>query len=85
MGWICTMVIRPVLTYRSMVWWPRVRYNVSMIELNKLHRLACLAITGVRKMTQRAAMEILLGLPTLHVMTEAEDQSNIYRLMCTHQ
>jgi hypothetical protein len=25
---IYTMVIRPILTYNSIVWWPRVTYNV---------------------------------------------------------
>jgi hypothetical protein len=62
MDWIYAMVIRPILTYSSMVWWPRVRYNVSMTQINKLHRLTCLATTDVMKMTQRAAMEVLLGL-----------------------
>jgi hypothetical protein len=33
------MVIRPVLTYGSMVWWPRVRYNVSRTELSKIPTL----------------------------------------------
>jgi hypothetical protein len=70
MQWIYTIVIRPVLTYGSTVWWLRVRYNVSRTELSKIQRLACLAITGVMKTTPTAAMEVLLGLPPLHVMIE---------------
>jgi hypothetical protein len=33
--WMYTMVIRFVLTCSSMVWSPRVRYNVSRMELRK--------------------------------------------------
>jgi hypothetical protein len=47
------------------------------MQLSKLQRLACLAITGAIKMAQTAAMEILLGLPPLH--------GGIYRLMCSQQ
>jgi hypothetical protein len=82
---IYNMVMRPVLTYGSMVWWPRVRYNVSRIELSKIQRLACLAITGAMKTTPTAAMEVLLGLPPLRVKIEAEAQAGIYRLMCDQQ
>jgi hypothetical protein len=79
------MVIRPALTYSSTVWWLRVRYNVSRTELSKMQRLACLAITGAMKMTPTAAMEVLLGLHPLHVMTEAEAKAGIYRLICNQQ
>jgi hypothetical protein len=61
------MVIRPALTYGSAVWWPSVRFNVRRTQL---------------KMTPRAAMEALLGHPSLHVMVEIEAQGRIYRLMC---
>jgi hypothetical protein len=30
-------------------------------------------------------MEVLLGLPLLHVMIEAESEAGIYRLMCNQQ
>jgi hypothetical protein len=83
--WIYTMVIRPVLPYSSMVWWPKIRYNVSRTELSKIKRLACLAITGAMKTTPTAAMEVLLGLPPLHVMIKTEAQAGIYRLMCNQQ
>jgi hypothetical protein len=44
------------------------KYNVSKKEISKIQKLACLAITEAMKMTPRAAMEVLLGLPALHVM-----------------
>jgi len=37
--WTYTMMIRPVLTYDSKVWWQRVRY-ISKTELIRLQRLA---------------------------------------------
>jgi hypothetical protein len=82
--WIYIMIIRPILTYGTTVWWMNVNY-VSRRELNKLQKLACLAIMGVMKTTSTAAMEVLLGLPPLHVVTEAEVQAGIYRLMCNQQ
>jgi hypothetical protein len=50
------MVIRTVWIYGSMVWWQKVRYNVSKTELSKLQGVACLAITGAIQMTPTAAM-----------------------------
>jgi hypothetical protein len=65
---IYTMVIRLVLSYGSVVWCQRVRYNVSKTELRKLERSAHLAIKGAMKKTPTAAMEALLGLlPPLQV------------------
>jgi hypothetical protein len=61
------------------------KYNVSMKELSKIQKLGCLAITGAMKVTPRAAMEVLVGFPALHVMTEAEAQTGVYRIMCTQQ
>ena len=75
--WIYTMVIRPMLTYNSKVWWLRVRHNLSRTELSKVQRLACLAITGVMKVTPTAAMELPVELPPLQVMTEMEAQVGI--------
>jgi hypothetical protein len=53
------------------------KYNVSKKELSKIQKLACLAITGAMKMTPRAAMEDLLGLPALRMMDEAEAQTGV--------
>jgi hypothetical protein len=83
--WIYTMVIRLILTYGSMVWWPTVRFNVNRMELNKLQRLACLAITGATRMIPTAAVVVLLGFLPLHVVPEVGAQAGIYRPMCNHQ
>jgi hypothetical protein len=37
------------------------------------------------KMAPTAAIEVILGLPALHVMIEAEAQAGIYRLMYSEQ
>jgi hypothetical protein len=42
-----------------------------------------MAVTQVMRTTPTAAMEVLLGLTPLHVVTEAE--TGIYRLICSHK
>jgi hypothetical protein len=39
---IYTLVILAMLTYGFMVWWLRVRYNISRMELSQLQKLTCL-------------------------------------------
>jgi hypothetical protein len=36
--WIYSVVIRPVSTYGTTVWCPRVKYNVNRTDLSKLYR-----------------------------------------------
>jgi hypothetical protein len=83
--WIYTAVLRPIVTYAATVWWPRVKFKTSQAELSKLQRVACLGITGAIKTTPTAAMEVLLGLPPLHLQVEAEAMMGSYRLRCNEQ
>jgi hypothetical protein len=55
------------------------------MDLSLLQELTYLAVTGVMKTTPTAAMEVLLGLHFLHVMTEAEVQAQICKLICNQQ
>jgi len=48
------------------------------MEFSTLQRLAYLPIHGVMMKTPTAAMEVLLGLPPLHVITEVEGQAVVY-------
>lgn len=81
---IYNTAITPMLTYASTVRWPRFAYKGSRTELSRLHRLACVVITGAKNMAPTAAVDILLGLPHLDVMTEAQAQAVICRLMCNN-
>jgi hypothetical protein len=49
-------------------------------ELIKLQRMACLGITGAMRRTPLLGMEVLLGLPPLHLQGEAEIRLGNYRL-----
>lgn len=60
---IHTTVIRPMLTYGSMLWLPRLKYKVSRTELIRLQRLTCLATKGAMRMASTAAVDVLMGLP----------------------
>jgi len=42
-----------------MVWWPRVELGTARTMLERIQRLACLAIAGPVRITPTAAMEIL--------------------------
>jgi hypothetical protein len=75
--WIYTVVVRPIVTYAATVWWPRIKYGTSRAELSKLQRMACLGITGAMT-APIAAIEVLLGLPPLHLQLEAEARVGIY-------
>jgi hypothetical protein len=83
--WVYTMVVRPTITYVTMVWWPRLKFMMSQAKLSKLQRLACLGVTGTTRAAPTAEIEVLLGLPHLHLKIAAEAQAGIYRLSCNEQ
>jgi hypothetical protein len=47
--------------------------------------MACLGITGAMRSAPTAAMEVLLGLPPLHLQMEVEAKVGNYRLRCNGQ
>jgi hypothetical protein len=47
--------------------------------------MACFGITGAMRTAPTAAMEVLLGLPPLHLQMEVEDRIGNYRLRCNDQ
>ena len=73
MMWVYTAIIRPRITYGSLVWWPAVEKTTYAQRLARLQRLACLGITGAMRTTPGAALNVLLGLPevTLWIQKEA--------------
>lgn len=78
--WTYNMVVKPTITYASVVWWPKVQQKSAIIKLSKVQRLACLGITGAMRGTPTAAMEALLDLPPLHITIRGEARMGYYRL-----
>lgn len=82
--WLYIMVIRPMVTYGSVVWWEKGQQRSAQTKLNGLQRQACLAITGAFRTTPTAAMELLLGIPPLHIFLEREALKTTYRMYHTN-
>jgi hypothetical protein len=78
--WVYTRVIRPVILYGALVWWPKVKRKNTKTQLGRIQRMACLAITGAMKSTPTAAMELLLNLTPLDLLIMAEARMALYRL-----
>jgi len=78
--WIYTRVIRPCILYGALVCWPKVTHKITKIQLGRIQRMACLAITGAMESTPTAAMEMLLNLTLLDLLIMAETRMALYRL-----
>ena len=77
--WLYASVIRPTVTFASLVWWSGcqvVRIKKKLCSL----RLACLVITGAMRTTPTSAMEVLLCLPPLDLVVMSEARSVVHRL-----
>ena len=57
----------------------------TKIQLGRIQRMACLAITGAMKSTPTAAVELLLDLTPLDLLIMAEARMALYRLQILKQ
>jgi ribonuclease HI len=78
--WIYTCIVRPYVTYGAVLWWPTMQTASAKAQLAKLQRLALLSITGARKSTPTAAIEVFLDIPPLHLFIESEVKQTLIRL-----
>jgi hypothetical protein len=70
--WLFTSVVRPFITYASLVWWP----GCEMARAKQL----CLGITGAMSTTPTNAMEALVGLPPLDLVVQDETRASAHCL-----
>ncbi|KAJ8917067.1 hypothetical protein NQ315_012986 [Exocentrus adspersus] len=66
--WLYAKVVRPMIAYGAIAWWTKA-----------LQQLARQAIQGANSSTPSAALEILLGLPPLHIYLKREARWTAYR------
>ncbi|XP_073948802.1 uncharacterized protein [Choristoneura fumiferana] len=78
--WLYQSVIRPIISYGAVVWWPRTKLITVEAKLQRFQRLACMATTGCMRTTPTAALEALLGLPPLHLFIQQEAGATAVRL-----
>ena len=67
MNWLYTAVIRPIVTYGSLIWANKLDGKMIIKQLSRLQRKACLMITNASSSTPTAGMEALLSLRPLHI------------------
>ena len=44
--WLYKSIIRPMITYASLIWWPKIGQETAKRTLTKVQRLICLSATG---------------------------------------
>jgi hypothetical protein len=57
--WLYTDIVRPMLMYAAIVWWPRFGLAKVRAELGCLQRLACLSINEFIRTTPTAALVVV--------------------------
>jgi len=78
--WLYVAVIRPSVTFASLVWWPGCQTACAKRKLSRVQRSACLGITGAMCTTPTNAMEALICLPPLDLVVQSEARSAAHRL-----
>jgi hypothetical protein len=73
--WLYITIVRPSISFASLVWWPGCQTASTKNKLSKVQRLACLRITGALHTTSTGAMEVLVGLPPLDLVIQGEVRS----------
>jgi ribonuclease HI len=83
--WLYTRVIRPSIFHGALVWWSKAMQKTTKIQLGRIQRMACLAITRAMKSNPTAAMEILLNLTPLDLVIQEEARMALNRLHILEQ
>ena len=78
--WIYTALIRPIITYASVVWWRRSMVKSTIRELYRLQRSVCLCITGAMSTTSGDALNAMLDLLPLDLKIQQEAIKAMCRL-----
>jgi len=73
--WLYVAIIRPSITFVSLVWWPGRQTASTKRKLSRVQRLACLGITGAQHTTPTNAVEAIICLSPLELVVQSEKRS----------
>ncbi|XP_054259929.1 uncharacterized protein LOC128984619 [Macrosteles quadrilineatus] len=82
MHWLFVSVVRPAMTYGSLVWWPKMDSVSAVRDLAAVQRLACLIITGAMSSCPGASLDCLLNLTPIDLHVKVTARRTAYRLQC---
>lgn len=74
------MVIRPIVSYASVVWWPKCNQATVKRLLEGVQRMACCCMVAAMRTTPTAAMEAILGLLPLDLFLKKRAMETAERL-----
>lgn len=80
--WLYTKVVRSMLVYSSLVWWPKPQQITASRSVAKIQRAAPLEVLGVVKGTPTTKMEVIQYFPSLDILIKGKARMSAYRLQC---
>ena len=80
MKWICTAIIRPIMSYACVSWNGSLNEKYPVRKLTKVQRLACQMISLIFLNTPTGALEILLNITPIDEFLLAKAVRGLYRI-----
>ena len=68
--WLYTTIVRPILLYGALVWWPRMEKSTDITRMGKVQRSAEICITGALRSTPSKALDLILNLLPIDLMVK---------------
>lgn len=67
---IYSAVVRPMFSFAVVVWWPRLKFNKTNLEMNKIQILQLLATGRAMRTTVTLDVQFLINIPPQHLFVE---------------
>ena len=78
--WMYTAIVRPILMYGSLVWWPALERGYKCIKLARVRRSAAVCVTGALRTTPTEALNLLLNILLIDLQARYVPASSAFRL-----
>jgi len=78
--WLYTAIVRPILLYGNIVWWPSLEKNCNLRILHKIRRSSELCISGALRTTATEAFNTILDLQSLDLLAKSWASATALRL-----